>query len=95
MPRACWKSPAPIAPESGNSRLGGIVVQDMKSANLPIPEIGAIALTRGILGAGIGLLAANRVRPSVRRKIGIPLLLIGAVSTIPLVYDVIRRSREN
>lgn len=66
----------------------------MKTANLPIPEIGAIALTRGLLGAGIGLLAANRIRPRMRRKLGIPLLLVGAISTIPLVYDVLRRSNK-
>jgi len=67
----------------------------MKSANLPIPEIGAIALTRGLLGAGIGLLVANRIRPRMRRQFGIPLLVVGVVSTIPLVYDVFRRAKES
>jgi 4-amino-4-deoxy-L-arabinose transferase-like glycosyltransferase len=66
----------------------------MKKATLPLPEIGLIALTRGLGGAGIGLLAASRLRPKLRRRVGWPLLAIGAITTVPLLMDIFRKMRE-
>ncbi len=65
----------------------------MKQANLPLPELGLIAATRGMLGAGAALLLAEKIPIEKRRKIGTLLLAVGIVSTIPLVMDVVRRSR--
>lgn len=54
-----------------------------------------IAATRGMLGAGIGLLVADRIKKRKRKALGLTLLAIGALSTIPLVADVLgRRKRE-
>ena len=49
------------------------------------PELALIAGTRGMLGAGIGLLAASRLTDDQRRAVGRTLLAIGAVTTIPLL----------
>jgi hypothetical protein len=66
----------------------------MRQATLPIPEVGIIAATRGIGGAGIGLLIAKKLSDRKRKAIGISLLLVGALSTIPLAIDVIRKSKS-
>ena len=62
----------------------------MKSTTLPLPVIGLIAATRGMLGAGIALLVADRMTPQQRAKVGRILFGIGVASTIPLVATVIR-----
>ena len=51
-----------------------------------------IAATRGMAGAGAALLLAERISPRKRRMLGWPLFLLGALSTIPIVLDVIRKS---
>lgn len=67
----------------------------MKKADLTLPEIGMIAGTRGLLGAGIGLLLADRLNDDQRRAIGWTLLIIGAVSTIPLVMNVLSKGNDD
>jgi hypothetical protein len=67
-----------------------VVQPNMKTVTMPVPEMAAIAATRGLLGAGIGMVMANRIRPSKRLKIGWPLLLIGAITTIPFAWDVLK-----
>jgi hypothetical protein len=68
-------------------------LRDMKQATIPVPELGLIAATRGMLGAGIGLLLASKIPEQNRKKIGWPLLAVGAISTIPLAIDLIRKVR--
>jgi hypothetical protein len=53
-----------------------------------VPELALIAGTRGLLGAGIGLLAAGRLSDDQRRVVGRVLLAIGAATTIPLAFQV-------
>jgi len=65
----------------------------MKHSALALPEIGLIAATRGMLGAGIGLLMASHLSEPTRKRIGQSLLAIGALSTIPLLYDVLSKRR--
>ena len=67
----------------------------MKEIKLPAPELGLIAATRGMLGAGIGLLLAGRVEEKHRTKVGWTLFLIGAVSTIPLVFDILTKRQAS
>lgn len=55
------------------------------------PELALIASTRGMLGAGIGLLVAGRLSDGQRRTLGRTLLLVGAVTTIPLALEVFSR----
>ncbi|HEY9446279.1 MAG TPA: hypothetical protein VIQ62_04330 [Burkholderiales bacterium] len=59
-----------------------------------IPELALIAATRGMLGAGIGLLVADRIRRERRRAIGWTLFVVGALSTIPLAGLVFTRARR-
>lgn len=63
----------------------------MKKAELTLPEIALIAGTRGMLGAGAGLLLADKLNKDQRRAIGWTLLIVGAVSTIPLAIGVLSK----
>ena len=61
----------------------------MKKVELTLPQIALIAGTRGLIGAGAGLLLADKLNDDQRRAIGWTLLLIGAISTIPLAMEVL------
>jgi hypothetical protein len=54
-----------------------------------LPELGLIAATRGMLGAGIGLLVAGYLDPGRRKAVAWTLVAVGAVTTIPLVFEVL------
>ena len=43
------------------------------------------------LGAGVGLLLADRLSAEDRRAIGWTLLLVGAVTTIPLAFEILSK----
>lgn len=60
-----------------------------------LPEIGLIAGTRVALGAGIGLLLADRLNDDQRRAAGWTLLAVGALTTIPLAADVMFGHKES
>ena len=62
----------------------------MRSRTISIPILAAIGSTRGMLGAGLGLLAAHRLSDSRRRTVGRSLLAVGLLSTIPLLLYVFR-----
>jgi hypothetical protein len=64
----------------------------MRTSRLTMPELGLIAGTRAALGVGIGLLLADRLNPDQRRAVGWTLIGVGAVTTIPLVLEVISKS---
>ncbi|MGH7136650.1 MAG: hypothetical protein ACREHD_12985 [Pirellulales bacterium] len=67
----------------------------MRETRLTIPELGLIAGTRGMLGGGIGLLLAGYLSREQRKAIGWTLVAVGAVTTIPLVLEVLGKdSRE-
>jgi hypothetical protein len=63
----------------------------IKEKSLPVPLIGVIAGTRGMLGAGAALLFLSDMKRSKRRKLGWALFLTGALSTIPLAYRIFRK----
>jgi hypothetical protein len=65
----------------------------MKRSELTLPEVGLIAATRGMLGAGAALLLADRLSEDQRKVIGWTLFLMGVVSTIPLAIDVFGKRR--
>ncbi len=60
----------------------------MKKRELTLPEIGLIAGTRGMLGAGIALLLSEKLTVEQRRAIGWTLVAVGVVTTIPLLAQV-------
>ena len=61
----------------------------MRDTRITLPELGLIAGTRAALGAGIGLLLANRLPEEQRRAVGWTLLIFGALTTIPLAIEVL------
>jgi hypothetical protein len=61
----------------------------MKPKEVTIPEIMLIAGTRVALGAGAALLLADRLSDEQRRAAGWALFLVGALSSVPLVIDVL------
>jgi hypothetical protein len=63
----------------------------MKTSKLTLPEIALIAGTRGMIGAGAGLLLAGRLNDDQRKSIGWTLLITGAISTIPLAIEVLSK----
>ena len=67
----------------------------MKSIALPIPLLGAIAATRGMLGMGVGLLLAQSLSDRRRTKVGWALVAVGVLSTLPLAAHVISRWRDD
>jgi multisubunit Na+/H+ antiporter MnhB subunit len=66
-----------------------------RSVSLRIPEIGFIAGTRVALGAGLGLILADKFNREQRRRTGWVLLAIGGLTTIPLVINVVRKAKES
>ncbi len=59
----------------------------MKRKSLSIPEIGLIAGTRALMGAGIGLLVSGLLKDNQRRAVGWTLLGVGALTTIPIAVQ--------
>ena len=56
----------------------------MKTYPVTVPEIGLVAATRAMAGAGVGLLLASSLSPDTRRTLGWSLLAIGALTPVPL-----------
>lgn len=65
----------------------------MITTELRLPELGLVAGTRGLLGAGLGLLIAARLSDARRRNIGWTLVAIGVLTTLPLALMVFDRRR--
>jgi len=65
----------------------------MKPKEVTVPELALIAGTRGMLGAGIGLLLSGKLSREQRRAVGWTLVTVGAVTTIPLVIGVFRNEK--
>ncbi len=61
----------------------------MKKIKFSLPEIGIIAGTRGMLGAGAGLLLADKVHKH-RQELGWTLISVGILTTIPFVRKVLK-----
>jgi len=62
----------------------------MRKTTIPIPLIGLFAGTRAMLGAGVGLLLADRLAARKRRNLGWKLFAVGAASTVPLAFRIFR-----
>lgn len=61
----------------------------MKKHEVTIPQIGLVAGTRAMLGAGIALLLSEKLTDEQRRAIGWTLVAVGALTTIPLVAQLL------
>jgi hypothetical protein len=67
----------------------------MIARKVTLPELALIAGTRAALGAGIGLLLADRLNDEQRRAVGWTLLAVGAITTIPLAAEVVFRGNQS
>ena len=65
----------------------------MTERSLTIPDVVLIAGTRVALGAGLGLLIADRLSREARKGAGWALFAFGALSTIPIVINVLNKPR--
>ena len=61
----------------------------MRKQEMTLPELALIAGTRGMLGAGIGLLLSGKLNKDQRQAAGWALVAVGAVTTIPLLMNVL------
>ena len=66
----------------------------MKKPDLTFPELMFVVVTRGALGAGVGLLLSTKLNDQQRKMIGLTLVFVGAVTTIPAALAVVRGSKE-
>ena len=68
----------------------------MKEIRLSIPELALVVGTRAALGAGVSLLLGDKLLKEQKKKaVGWTLFLIGAITTIPLLFIVFgRRGKE-
>ena len=64
----------------------------MKRIHVSLLELAFIAATRGVGGAGVGLLVADLVPRRRRRTIGWTLLAIGVLTTVPIAFELLSRS---
>jgi hypothetical protein len=62
-----------------------------KLKQLSVPTIATIAVTRGAIGFGAGLLLADKFRRESRKALGWSLLLSGLFSTIPIALHVFNK----
>ncbi|HEY4329117.1 MAG TPA: hypothetical protein VGN88_05225 [Phycisphaerae bacterium] len=67
----------------------------MKNLDVSLPQLGLIAGTRGMLGADVGLLIADRLPKEQRRAVGWTLVAIGALTTIPLLAQLIMSPQKD
>jgi len=66
----------------------------MQERLVKLPELGLFGITRGMLGFGAGLFASEFISRRRRKTVATVLVAIGALSTIPLGFLILRRRPE-
>jgi hypothetical protein len=66
----------------------------MKATCISIPELALIAGTRAAFGAGIALIFGERLTKDQKKAVGWTLFLVGVVTTVPILADVIGKRVE-
>ena len=56
--------------------------------SVTVPELALIAVTRGAIGFGAGLLLADKLKQERRKLLGWSLFLSGLASTVPIAMHV-------
>ena len=64
----------------------------MREIRGSVPELAFVGFTRGLLGAGVGMLVAGRLHRRARTIVGVVLAAVGVLTTIPIAVNV-RRQR--
>ena len=60
----------------------------MRTLELRLPVFASIVVTRAALGFGAGLLLSDKISDRKRRAIGLPLVALGAATTVPAIQTV-------
>ncbi len=63
----------------------------MREVQVTLPELALLVGTRAALGAGVGLLLADCLPGNQRKSVGWTLLLVGAITTVPLAFEVFNK----
>ena len=66
-----------------------------ESKSVTVPELALIAVTRGAIGFGAGLLLADKFNQERRRVLGWSLFLTGLASTIPIAMHVFGKKQAS
>jgi hypothetical protein len=62
--------------------------------SLTVPDIALVAVTRGAIGFGAGLLLADKFKGQRRKAVGWSLFLSGLASTIPIAMHLFRGKKN-
>ena len=68
-------------------------IRAVREIKVTVPELALLVGTRAALGAGLGLLLAGRLSGNVRKAVGLTLLMVGAVTTVPLAFEMLGKVR--
>ena len=68
-------------------------MSEKKFEEVSLPEMGLVAVTRVAIGVGVGFLLSNKLSTKQRKVIGIPLLVAGALSTIPIAMHLFSKEK--
>jgi hypothetical protein len=66
----------------------------MRTITLPLPVLGFVISTRAALAAGLALVFSERIPAQRRRAVGLWLIAVGAVSTVPAARWLSRANRS-
>jgi hypothetical protein len=66
--------------------MSSLISISKSSEDLPVAPL--LALTRTAIGLGMGILIADKIRPSVRQAAAITLLAIGALAAAPWLVKI-------
>ena len=66
----------------------------MTRMTVSVPELAFVAATRALAGAGVGLLLADSLGARQRKALGLALLAVGLVTTVPIAREVLVRRRS-
>lgn len=66
----------------------------MKDIRISMPELALIVGTRAALGAGLSLLVGDMLTKEQKKAVGWTLFIVGAVTTVPILAEVIGRRVE-
>ncbi|HEY0384695.1 MAG TPA: hypothetical protein VGC64_01725 [Pyrinomonadaceae bacterium] len=64
-----------------------------KHISVTLPELALVAVTRGAIGVGAGLLLADRLSVKRRKTVGRLLFVAGVLSTIPIALRLFGKDR--
>jgi hypothetical protein len=65
----------------------------MKKLELTPRKLVFVVGTRALLGTGVGLLLSGKVPTQIRRRVGLALVALGALTTIPAIQTLRAASR--